>query len=204
MLPTSYFAGKNYGYDKAARGDALARDVARGLPPDALARRHAGRVFPDEAVLAERLEILREARAPLFAAAPSPSCGRRERLAPEVVAAHDLERAAAYWRATGEDPYLVLALPEERYVCAVEVTFALATPEERALRLEAFWMRSGSNTFEPGERSDAFAVRSSPTEQTVTVWVNDTIDRFRVDPDRAPNEFSLTRIVLVEPERAVP
>jgi hypothetical protein len=200
-LPAAYREGKWYGIDRAERADALRLDAQRGMPPDVMAKRHENRIYPEATTLALRLEMLRQAGASVFAGVEAQNaepCGREEAVATEPVATNQMEWHGARAVATGEDPFLIFALPSARFVSTIEVTFTLSKPNAAPATLEAFWMRGGLNEFEPDRRNEWLPVVSSTTEQTLTIWVNDTIDRFRLDPDTAPSEFEVQRIVLHE------
>jgi hypothetical protein len=197
MLPSNHANGKAFGIDRAARGDALLRDASRGLPASLLARRHVNRVYPEETTLAERLEMLRQARLSPFTRARSQgrSCARASAVAAEVVATHDLDWQGSHGVATGPDPYVVLALPRARYVCTIDVTLTLVSPSEDSVLLEAFWMRSGTSDFRHGERFDAVVIPSSPAKQVVTLWIADTVDQVRLDTGTANCEVAIDEVV---------
>jgi len=194
-LPGNVDAGRLYGMDRSAKADALVRDAARGLSTDLLVSRHVNRLYPSETELRNGIELLRKAHLPPFAAAETPiaSCTREEIVEPRMVMTHDLDWSGARGKATGVDPYVVLALPSPRYVCTVTITFRLVKPGAPPATLELFW---ASNTIKLGERSETAGVQSTPETQTAVYWIGETIDTLRLDPDAAPGEFAIERIAL--------
>lgn len=203
VVQAAYYEGRAYGIERAANADAMRLDAERGMPPGLIAKRSGGKIFPDTTLLALRLTMLRAEGASVFAGVDSEDahpCARDEVVATGPVATNDVDLRGARAVATGEDPFLVYELPGARFVCTIDVTFVLAKPNVVPATLETFWMRSGVNEFAPGRRNEALDVVTSPDEQVLTIWVNDTIDRFRLDPDAAPATFEVRRIVLHERE----
>jgi hypothetical protein len=100
----------------------------------------------------------------------------------------------------GNDPYVVYALPRPQFVHAVRLRFAVnhTSPPHFAI-LQAWWMQSGRNEFTPGERNSTFRLPTGSHEQTLTLWINDTIDHLRIDPDGKPCQFELREAVLLMP-----
>jgi hypothetical protein len=201
LLLPNYREGKAYGFDRAARADIVVNDAKRGIPPEIIAARAVDKVYPDRAILAARLELLRAARASAFRDVEPQvaQCNSREAVALEVLGTHDLEWSGAAGRADGPDPYVVFVLPSPRYVCAVEVTFSLEKGTTAPATLQAFWMNSAANDFTGSERNETLSVTSGPETQTVAFPVYDTVDRFRLDPDTAPATFTVSEVVLYEP-----
>ena len=59
--------GIAYGIDRADRADALCAAIDAGAPPAVAAARNWDRLYPDQALLAERLEMLRKQRSGPYA-----------------------------------------------------------------------------------------------------------------------------------------
>lgn len=72
--------------------------------------------------------------------------------------------------------------------------------------IKLMWKHSGQNQFavaapdsllKPQPRQ--FAFEPEPSKDTVTIWVFDTLDQFRIYPDTEPCVFQLSEIVLLVP-----
>jgi hypothetical protein len=98
----------------------------------------------------------------------------------------------------GDDPYLVFALPEPQLVHAIRIKYAYERTAFPVV-LQVFWRRSGQQEFVEEERNHTKELKAEVAEGTVTVWVNDTIDQFRIDPDVKPCVIRITKIELLVP-----
>ncbi len=200
VLPANTRIGITYGIDRADRADVLTAAIDAGAPPSVAASRSWDRVYPDRDVLGERLEMLR-------AAGSAPYRGRvdgdrqvryREEALPlAVVAANQAHVADGQVIGDGEDPYVVYQLPAPEYVCGVRLEYAVTNDASVPPEMQVFWSLSSHFDFAEGRRSEAFTVPQGPDTRETTVWIYDTIDRMRIDPDRRPCTFRLVRATLL-------
>lgn len=102
----------------------------------------------------------------------------------------------------GADPFVVFRLPQPEFVYGLRLKFRLTNPKNDPALFEAYWMRTGVNTFTEDERSVRFTLRPRPEEKTLTVWINDTIDQIRLDPDTKPCHFELEELTVLRPPDA--
>jgi hypothetical protein len=98
----------------------------------------------------------------------------------------------------GDDPHLVFRLPRPAYVYCIRLRCRLDTPGRSPALFQAFWRDSGRNQFDPAQRNRAYRIPARPEERSLTVWVNDTIDQFRLDPDTKPCHFEIVRMAVCE------
>jgi hypothetical protein len=98
----------------------------------------------------------------------------------------------------GADPYLVFALKEPRFVRAVRLKCSYENTASPAI-FHAFWRRRDRNEFVEAERYVTMRVEASSAERTVTLWVNDTIDEIRIDPDVKPCIIRISEAKLLVP-----
>jgi hypothetical protein len=108
-------------------------------------------------------------------------------------------------RCPGKDSAVSFALQGPRAVAAIRVKFTLACQEPTAPRaqFQISW-KNGTDTPGPeGEGSSHWTVGTEPGEKTLTVWVQDTIDQFRIQPDTQPGVFQITQIALLVPETLI-
>jgi hypothetical protein len=166
-------------------------DVAAHVPPAVLAELGAGRVIAPEArdELALYLGMLRDARAGAFARLPADPPLRVTALPADAAALHDLLWAGDTARPVGADPTLEFALPRPAFVYAVRLHYAYTNPLGSPDVFAFSWRRGGH-----GPR-----VLLLPGERTVTVRVNDRIDRFRMVPAIKMFALRLTAVELLEP-----
>jgi hypothetical protein len=104
---------------------------------------------------------------------------------------------------SGSGSYLTFALDQPQLVYAVRLRYSYPKGAPASFRMA--WGQSGQGDFsESGSASVLLPLPRCPEEkesdeQTVTIWVNATIDRFRVYPDDKPYVFKLSEVVLLVP-----
>lgn len=206
-LPQFVLNGYRYGTWLRPESTAFVRAVREGAPTPFLTARFSGSLFSDR--FAPRLSpwmawARRAGLRPYRDAAADPDREfREEALAAELVGIHQMTWDGSAGRASGPDPYLVFALPAPRHVTAVRVRFVLDGPSPTPGWFDVFWRQDGVNDFQADQRNHRFMLNPGPQEQTLVVWVNDTIDRIRLDPDTRPRTFELREMTLLtEKERS--
>jgi hypothetical protein len=101
----------------------------------------------------------------------------------------------------GDDPYLVFQLDRPRYVYCVRLRFVLTNPGYNLSTFQAFWMQSGKTQLSDEPSPATYRLCARDAEQTLTVWINQPIDVFRIDPDVKPCHFELREMTaLARPE----
>jgi hypothetical protein len=194
--------GLEYGRMRAALADGVKGEVDLGMPPAAIAQRYAARILPGGTLLEEGLTMLQSARAGPYAQAPaardSEAVLRERRIPVNIVHAHDAIVAGDLVQGTGPDPYVVLALPAPAYVVAVRMRYTLQTDHPGPAQLQAYWMLAGSTQFEESQRNAILAVTADASAQVATIWIHDTIDHLRVDPDVGGSTLRLVDLTLLE------
>jgi len=102
-------------------------------------------------------------------------------------------------KATGNDARLVFALERPTFVHAIRFRYELSNGTEGALTPQIFWT-SGARPFNE-QQTARLRLERTTREETLTVLVHDTIDRFRFDPDVKPCTFRIRDIeLLVKPD----
>jgi hypothetical protein len=218
VLACLFFAlNTQHGLDTArslrAQTEAFERDLQAGKPCSRLAQDHFRALYPSwlgpgedpfdfEGRIAAFLRMLHRAglgpfrqmrEDPPLAEAPFPV---------EPVAVHQVvwDGAQHTGRALGNEPRLVFALGEPRTVGAIRVKFTVrpekGTPSD-LFRL--YWKRSDQAEFTKGQSRAERVGELSAGEKTVTAWVFDTIDQFRIDPGTRPCSFRIAAVVLLVP-----
>jgi hypothetical protein len=178
--------------------EAFEHDLRAGVPLSILAENHTRslqRLDPDD--LAGFLRMLHGARVGRFKEMRADPPWRELRLPLTPVATNEVRWQDGAAVGTGNDPYLVFALDRPRFVHAVRWQFSYektATPAT----CEFYWRKSGQPGFADGTRRE-WAQDAEPGLKRHAVWVNDTIDQFRIDPDNKPCTFRLLELVLLVP-----
>jgi hypothetical protein len=158
--------------------------VAPAAQPGPLPFPLVGRIWGDETCsIYDLAELPRDAREVPFPVVPA--------------ATNQLEWNDGTGVGGGEDSSVTFALKEPRFVQAIRLRYAYEVKDERAV-LQMFWRRSDQHDFAAEERHALFT-QDTEGERTVTIPVHDTLDQFRIHPDKGPFVFHLFEIVLEVP-----
>jgi len=133
---------------------------------------------------------------------PHESCTQEMAVPIKAVAWHDMKWKDNGGRGEGNDPHVVLAVPEAGAICGVRLRFTLTTTDGKPAFFQVFWRPRGGNFGEDHQTSAPLA--SGPAEQTFTAWVDGPIDALRIDPDARPVDFKLGGVALLKPADAHP
>ena len=191
-----------YGFQSAFRyRHDLERDLRAGIPPFILAERYArdltGHDKP-EMVAAFLRKLKRDNIGefrhmqpdPVFIEIPVPI---------KPSSWHELTWEDGVGYAKGKDPHLVFALRQPEQVHAIRFKLAYPSTKGQTALLQVFWRHTEKNDFAEGARAFTTTVEAVPDGRTVTVWVNDTIDQFRIDPDTGPSVFTISDLRVLVP-----
>jgi hypothetical protein len=100
--------------------------------------------------------------------------------------------------ATGDEPVLIYVLPRPTQVAAIRLTFAYENAVAPAA-CAVSWAAQGPGGVGVVERASFWDQRTGAGEQTRLVRVDDTIERFRINPDHKPCRYRLLGLVLLVP-----
>lgn len=200
--PLAYSVGREYGHDMATISDRILKDLANGVPIEVVANRDGLQIYPSSVGLTGFFRALADSGQGAIGRRihGQPPCDREVPVTPSVELANAMVWSGAGAECTGEDPFTVFAFPAPARICAVRLRFRLVDPDPSTTRvpMQTFWAQSSRNAFTPYERNDTIMVDSVQDEiQTVTFWVGDTIDRFRVDPNTKACRFELLEMTLI-------
>jgi hypothetical protein len=117
----------------------------------------------------------------------------------EPVVVNEMTWTDGAGRGVGNDPFLVFALEKRRFISAIRLKYRYENTVSPAT-FQAFWKDSGRNDFVDEERNVVMALATDQEPGIVIVWVNDSIDHFRIDPDIKPCGFQLYEITLLVPD----
>jgi hypothetical protein len=108
-------------------------------------------------------------------------------------------------RGEGDDPHALFTVPPIPRMCAIRLRFTLVTHDGKPAGFQLFWASAGKDPSE-AEGSFTTTLESSAAERTLVVrgcpaasppCTDRNIDRFRIDPATAPNDFLLTEMTVL-------
>jgi hypothetical protein len=112
-------------------------------------------------------------------------------LPPEPVHVNQMTWKNGVGEGVGDDPYLVFKLKKPEYVYCVRLRFVLVNPQYKRSIFEAFWLEPGRNQFHAPGSHATYGLCAQNEEQVLTVWINQTVDTLRLDPDMKPCHFEI-------------
>lgn len=185
-------------------------DILARKPPNQIAQRWTtwyNAVDPDyfESFIAPRFRMLQKARLGPYKFLPEepPVLEIPYSLKRGPVATHDATWDRGVCKVTGSDPSVVLSLPEPRFVYAIRFRYRYQVPESPGL-FQLNWRWSEREADFDLARWAGYQLPVSSEERTLTVIVNDTIDRLRLQPaPLIPSRLEVTSITLLAPTNSV-
>lgn len=201
MLGLNVHSALDYAVYRDKIADGVASAIRSGTSPEVVAREYAGTVTSAiDPNVAPALRMLRRIHwGPYRSDASSPSeswANCRERDLPVHISdSHEIVFEGPWATAIGNDPSLVLDLPMSLPVCGVRVRYEIDNDDQSPAAMQVFWGdTTTSKDFSGTTRNHVFSVL--PGVHETTIWIYDTIDRLRIDPDTRPCRFKLDSVTL--------
>ncbi|MEJ7636690.1 MAG: hypothetical protein WKF75_01570 [Singulisphaera sp.] len=94
--------------------------------------------------------------------------------------------------------------PGVRFVGGIRITYSYPETSGKPVLFRTFWRKSDREEFGDDRRYLNAFVERSAGEKTVTIWIADTIDEFRIHPDNRRGAFRISQITLLIPLGADP
>jgi hypothetical protein len=186
---------------------ALERDLRAGVPPFILAEHYGAAVmggYNEEAEMQRSAaDLLRRARQanigifrdmrpdPAFREVPLP-------VEPDRLRGMTWEKGVAY--GTSDSASLTFALKEPRHVYAIRLKYAYKNRREDPAVFQLWWTGTQPTGRAGKERNVTLPLKRSLEDRVVTIWVDDTLDRFRIVPDQKLCVMRIADIRLLVPE----
>jgi hypothetical protein len=189
-------AGVQHGQEKSAWIKSLVHDISAGMSEYQVVRKYTPRLHPDQDELSRLLPIMRRARlGPFGALRPSPSF----RAIPLPVKPADVRLAV--WEGTtahitGVDPQLVYTLSSPRTIAGIRLKYAHKNRQGAPARFQLSWKRPGQVSYNDQQRYANWTLPTGDGHET-TIWVDDLVEQFRIQPDNQPGEFRIDGITLL-------
>ena len=206
LLPDNSVIGARFGKGYREVVEALEKDVRAGASLSLLAECHGPhflhQLAKDEArcksAATECLRLLHRAGVgPCRSVRQAELAYDQVSLSPVPTALRRMAWQDGRGLGNGAGSWLTLGLQRPRRVYAVRVRYAYEGTASLVRSLRLSWKDSSRNGSSDPEHSRQVLV--APEVQTVTVWVNDTIDQLRIQPDKNPFVFRLSEITLLVP-----
>jgi hypothetical protein len=202
-------------------GQALAQDIRAGVPPFILAERHIrwiNAATGDVKGTGLLLRQMQQTGMPQFRhMAPDPVF-REVALPVAPIAMNQVIWHKGVFHSRADDPRqaaLDFALTEPRFVYAIRLKIRYGTQASGWAAFRMSWENSGRVTSrservsgcDSGVGLDVETIphgmwdwryRADP-QKTLTIWINSTIDGFRVCPDTTPFSFAVSEVTLLVP-----
>jgi hypothetical protein len=99
---------------------------------------------------------------------------------------------------TGVDPYLTYQLTPARPVAGIRIGYSHRNPQGAPARFNLSWKRPGQIGYSATQRFANWALPTGDRKET-TVWIDDVVDQFRIQPDNQPCEFRIDQLTILEP-----
>jgi hypothetical protein len=178
----------------------FAADLAAGLPLSQLAEKHTVSLYqlnPNR--LFEFLEMLERGKVGVFRGMKPDPRWRETNLPLVPIRVHDLTWADGKIQLTGGEPFVAFALEPSQFAYAIQLTFRERAPTS-PMEFRLSWCHNAAGgQFGDPARTRTWQQDLSPGDTTRRIWINDTVDRLRLDVLKGAGEFQIESITLLQP-----
>jgi hypothetical protein len=190
-------AGLERGREGLERARALSSDLIAGVPAYQIVRRHTPYLNTSQDDILRLMPTLRTARVgPFSKLRDSPTFHETSLpITPIRVALARWDGKTAH--VTGVDPQITFALAPPRPIAGIRINYSHSNRQGAPARFNLSWKRPGQSGYTPAQR---YANWTLPTGEgrATTVWVDDIVEHFRIQPDNQPCEFRIDKITVLE------
>jgi hypothetical protein len=198
FLAPNWAYGRADGWTHRQQQEAFLADVRAGVPIPQLVARHSSVTFYVHDVLEEILRLLRDRRYADYASIPADPSFREVRLMAPPTSASDLIWDGERGRSTSDTPEMIFDLPRPIRIAGIRLRYSNVNPGGWTPLFEVGWRTCGDE--EQGKQwksHDQWRLASGGQLFTIPLWIDDTVDRIRIRPDKRPCDFTLSDIVLL-------
>ncbi len=190
--------GLDQARDAATRNEALIRDIRSGQPPFRIAARYTPFLLPSHDYLTELLPKLREKKVgpfqylredPVLKQIPVP-------VEPSSLQFVRWENGTAH--VENVDPQITFRLPEPRPVAGIRIRYSHSNKQGAPARFKLGWRRPGQREYTDAQLYSNWYMPTGDGKET-TVWIDDDVYEFRIQPDNQKCEFKIDAITLLVP-----
>ena len=98
---------------------------------------------------------------------------------------------------SGVDPQITFPLPRPGAVAGIRIRYAHKNRQGSRAQFQLSWRRPGQAQYTTSQR---YVNWNLPTgERETTIWIDDLLQEFRIQPDNQQGEFRIDEITLLEP-----
>ena len=175
----------------------LARDVTAGMPAYRVIKKYTPFLHPDHDELSRFLPIMRQGKLGPFESLRIPPDFRSSVLPVKSARLHMVRWEGNTVHVTGVDPQIIYALSKPRMVAGIRIRYAHKNAQGAPARFQLAWKRPDQADYLEAQRYAQWNLPTGEGRET-TIWIDDLIEQFRIQPDNQPCEFRIDEINLLE------
>jgi hypothetical protein len=204
-------SGIDYATDLRARLGAFEQDMVDGVPSYRLIQRYWPYLHIHQDILSDYMPMLRKAGIGSFVHLKDNPTFQEIPVALEPAAVSQLSWEDTTAHATGNAPFALFSLPQERYVCGIRMRYTYENHEGTLPYVSLYWKGNDQPDF-----TDERSWKNSPTgdranwergtwlrladpENRTTIWICDRVKEIRLHPDFKPGLFRISEFTLLVP-----
>jgi hypothetical protein len=194
LWPNTQF-GVEYGTNIRNHLGSFECDMADGVPGGLLINRYGSYLHINQDLLSDYMPMLQHSGVGHFRFLRNNLPFREISLPLEPTELNRVKWIGGTAYGTEEDPYLVFALPDDRYVYGIHLKYAYSNDAGTAPCRYVYWRSGDQNGFPEdqytrycptGDRANWLLgswVKTAELKSTTTVWIFDTIKEIKIYPD---------------------
>jgi hypothetical protein len=191
-------AGLQYGRRCATMTTSLSSDLRAGMPAYRIVRKYTPFLHPEQDEVVRILPILRDAGLGPFGylrdSPPLHSTALPLRPSHLYLARWEGNTA----QVTGVDPQITFTLARPGPVAGVRIRYAHRNRQGAPARFQLSWKRPGQDEYTSTQRYANWNLPTGEGKET-TIWIDDVVAQFRIQPDNQRCQFRIDEITLLEP-----
>jgi hypothetical protein len=191
-------AGLKHGREAEETARTMTQEIKAGAPPYRIVARFTPFLHPSQDEVARLLPLLRRTSVgpfgslrndPPFVEVPLPA-------KPTELSLARWDAATSTAQITGVDPQLKYVLPSPRHVAGVRIQYSHANAASAPARFRFAWKRPGQPDYLAAQGSSNWELPTG-NHLVTTVWIDDDLSEFRIQPDNQRCEFHIDKITLL-------
>jgi hypothetical protein len=189
-------AGLRYARENSALAKSLADDLSGGMPAYKIVKKYTPFLHPDQDEVARFLPILRRAKLGPFASLRDSPLFRTMALPITPSHLYSVRWEGNIAHATGVDPQITFAMARPISVAGIHIRYAHKNAQGSPARFQLTWKRPGQAEYSNTERYVNWNLPTGEGKET-TIWIDDVIDRFRIQPDNQRCDFRIDELTIL-------
>ena len=169
-----------------------------GVPAHRIVRKYTPFLHPDQDELSRFLPILRQGKLGPFGDLRMSPDFRSTLLPVNLGSLHFAHWEGNTIQVTGVDPQITYTLSPPRMIAGIRIRYAHKNAQGAPARFQLSWKRPGQASYVDAQRYANWNLPTGEGRKT-TIWIDDFVDQFRIQPDNQPCEIRIDEIALLEP-----